>query len=705
MRLRRLGLLIAAATWFCAADGCWSAEIACLTTDFAAIGINDHGCLSTIATKAERRNYLAIGQPAPLLQVRIGGKYYLPNTGLWDAPSHRLTLRYDGPGVRVVVASESAPSYVTFAIVDVQPRKKVELVLWGPYPTIVGDIVGEVVGVARNPRVAVGIQALNTKTLGGYPDRESDICESRSFDDPGTYPNLPADLREGQEYRGNTAWPTSFGSVLQAYCRDRNRDRVIENWAVPKFLAPAVHDGGVLGSKIALFLCPAAKVLDVLETIELREGLPHPMLDGVWAKRAASANRSYMIVDFSERTIDRAAALAKQAGLNSVYHSSPFETWGHFKLKPRLFPHGIEGLKACSEKARRAGVTIGLHSLSNFTTPNDPYVTPRPDPRLARVGYSTLAADAGPTAAEIPVECPEYFQKKTTMSTAVVGEELIQYDGVSPTAPWQLLRCQRGAWGTHATAHRRGESVGKLLDHEYHVFLTNAELAQEEARNLAAVCNAANVRRISMDGLEGNWSTGCGQYGRVLFAKAWYDALSPQLRGWVFSDASNPAHFNWHINTYYNWGEPWYAGFRQSQTRYRFKNQVFFERNLLPHMLGWFALRRDTTLEDAEWLLARAAGYDAGFALVVGADSLAQQTSATTDRPRSSRSLAAILSAVRGWESARLAGAFPPDIKPQLRDNQREFHLEPAGPGQWDLFPMKSGHRGSPVRVKVSQRT
>ena len=46
--------------------------------------------------------------------------------------------------------------------------------------------------------------------------------------------------------------------------------------------------------------------------------------------------------------------------------------------------------------------------------------------------------------------------------------------------------------------------------------------------------------------------------------------------GQVINDASNPGHFNWHIYTRMNWGEPWYAGFRESQTLYRFKNQVLF---------------------------------------------------------------------------------------------------------------------------------
>jgi hypothetical protein len=136
-----------------------------------------------------------------------------------------------------------------------------------------------------------------------------------------------------------------------------------------------------------------------------------------------------------------------------------------------------------------------------------------------------------------------------------------------------------------------------------------------------------------------------------------------------------------------NWGEPWYAGFRESQTLYRFKNQVLFERNFMPHMLGWFALRPGTSLEDAEWLLARAAGFDAGFTLATSLASTAQLAAdpASADTARQFGATAAILASIAQWETARMSGAFPPAVKALLRDNTREFHLSPVARGRWDL--------------------
>jgi hypothetical protein len=173
----------------------------------------------------------------------------------------------------------------------------------------------------------------------------------------------------------------------------------------------------------------------------------------------------------------------------------------------------------------------------------------------------------------------------------------------------------------------------------------------------------------------------------------------------VINDASNPGHFNWHIYTRMNWGEPWGAGFRKGQTLYRFKNQLYFERNLMPHMLGWFALSQETTLADAEWLLARAAGFDAGFALATSLASTAQLSAdpSSAEALHKYGSTPAILEAVREWETARMSGAFPESLEAQLRDNTKEFHLDPAGPGEWDLHPVLTAEPrtlGPAIRIR-----
>ena len=143
-----------------------------------------------------------------------------------------------------------------------------------------------------------------------------------------------------------------------------------------------------MGSRIALFACPAAQALETIGAIEVAEGLPHPMLDGVWAKVATNANCSYLIVDFSEQTIDRAIEMTRRAGLELPLSQLAVRDLGPLQAEAQPVPERLGRVAGVCRKARQAGVRIGFHTLSNFITPNDPYVTPKPDPRLARIGAS-----------------------------------------------------------------------------------------------------------------------------------------------------------------------------------------------------------------------------------------------------------------------------------------------------------------------------
>lgn len=591
-----------------------------------------------------------------------------------------LTLRYDG-GLEAMIRVEEKPTHVTFELVAFNRPGDVELVAWGPIPTRIRRSIGETVGVVRDEEFAIGLQALNVKTLGGYPWTDNDAMPQFDIFEQDDYSDLSEANKREVLYRVEAAKPERFGSTLQAYCRNRSEERAVANWGHQQYVSPVFEDGGIVGSKIALFGCPADRALDTVGRIELEEGLPHPMIDGVWGKTATTASAAYLINDFGEETIEQALEYTKKAGLRYLYHSGPFKTWGHFELDPKAFPSGWDGLRRCVEKAEKEGIFVGVHTLSNFITTNDPYVTPVPDARLAKVGSSALTEDIDAEQTEIAIASPDFFgqAENDNLHTAMVGQELVRYEKVSGSPPWRLLSCQRGAWGTKASAHRSGSAVSRLADHAYKVFLTDAELGAEVAGRIAALFNDCGLRQISFDGLEGNRSTGMGNYGEILFTKAWWDGLSDDIKRHAIIDASRTSHYFWHIYSRMNWGEPWYAGFRESQTEYRLKNQAYFERNLMPGMLGWFSLRENTSVEDIEWMLARSAAFGAGYALVAGENAL--EANGQTDE---------ILDLIGEWERARMAGAFSNEQKEQMKDIANEFRLERTAEGRWSLRQVRS---------------
>ncbi len=660
-----------------------NAQVSFETNQFR-LSLTKSGQLSELTRTSTNKNYLPAGEQSYLLRIKLQGKELLPLSIEWKKQRSELVLIYPASNATATVKVKQQSGYISFTLQQLTVAKEVDWIQWGPFPTTIADTVGEVVGVVRDKDFAIGFQALNIKTLGGNPAVDSDIQPAYDVFAEGNKVDVLKEDQDKQLFRGDVGKPMPYGSLLQAYCRNRNKDRIIDNWSHPRYLSPAyTKDGGVLGSSLAIFGVATGEALSTISNIEMQENLPHPMLDGVWGKQARHATASYLIMDFDENNLQELLDITKQAGLGYLYHGDPFETGGHFRLRSKSFPNNWASMKTYVDKATAQNISLGVHTLSNFITTNDPYVTPVPDKRLARVGYSTLSAAVDANAKEIAIKDESFFNQfqNNTLKAVVIGNEIIRYGSVSAAAPWKLLDCQRGSYGTTASSHAVNDSIGKLMDHPYQVFLGNHELDQEMAKTIARLFNETGLMQISFDGLEGCWSEGMGDYGKQLFTKTWFDNLKPELKGKVINDASNPGHYFWHIYTRMNWGEPWYAGFRESQLQLRLKNQQFYRRNLMPSMLGWFSLRAETTPEDIEWMLALGAGYEAGFGL---------STSLETLRKHGKKD--EMLALIKLWEKARMDGIFSEDHKAHLRGLKNEFHLEKADVNSYTLTPVYNAY-------------
>ena len=199
------------------------------------------------------------------------------------------------------------------------------------------------------------------------------------------------------------------------------------------------------------------------------------------------------------------------------------------------------------------------------------------------------------------------------------------------------------------------------------------------SKNIANLYNQTGLRQISFDGLEGNRSTGLGTYGESLMPYVWYNTLSDDLKSHLIIDASRTTHFFWHIYTRMNWGEPWYAGFRESQTEYRMKNQPYFKRNFMPGMLGWFKMTPETSIEDVEWLLTRSAAHNAGFAFIAGDEAI--QKNGNKNK---------ILQLIGDWEKIRLKGLFTKNQIEIMKDIDTEYTLVTSNENEFDLHRVNS---------------
>ncbi|HLO79954.1 MAG TPA: hypothetical protein VK166_03295 [Chitinophagaceae bacterium] len=616
------------------------------------MSLDKRGYFTEISNKLTGKNYLYTDTLAPLMTLVSGDKKYQPNSLTYDKAKKKISLNYGEAGVAIDILVTVKATHLVLEVIKAVPANKIDAVIWGPIPTTINKIIGEIIGVVRDQDVALGIQVLNIKTLGGdYPNREGSTWS-----------------------RGIAAVPAKWGSLLQAYAINRDRDRYVDGWGGQQMNMPvkAMKGETVVGTRIAIFTCNEPGTLDRLERIEIDEKLPHPTIKGVWFKKSGIYGKSYLISSFGESDIEEMIGYVKKAGLISLYHEGPSQSWGHYILDPKQFPNGRNGLKNCADKAHAAGLYLGMHTLTNFINTNDPYVTPVPDKRLSITGFSALVKNIDSVQNEIEVASPEYFnnEKANSLHTVKIGSELIRYRSVSAKPPYVLLDCQRGAFGSSKAPHRSGELVGKLFDHPYNVFFPDLDMQREIAKNIANLMNETGVDHLDLDGHEGALASGQGDYAIELFAKDVYENVKHDL----IMGTSLSKTFYWHTGSYYNWGEPWYGGFKESMQQYRIDNQGLFDRNFMPHMLGWYLLSENTSLPEMEWMLARAAGYSAGFAMVARPEALRKNPITNS-----------LLDAIREWETAKHGNAFSAAQKEALKNPKNEFHLEKIADGKWTL--------------------
>lgn len=670
--------------------GLWSVALSSppgfmMTTEHMKLSIDAAGNIESLKGGKKAVEYIPAGQRAPLLSLFKDGVYARPVSMTPNRSKKTITLKYPNGSVATIGFSEKG-SYLRFELLSLAPRNGTEAIVWGPYPTTISRLIGETVGVVRDSLFAIGVQSLRINTIEGIPD-DGDNPGGGAYIDPLPSQSLPDALKDkvGQPvaidvngegdmpeyvrlYRGSLAVKKPYGSELRLFARDRRIPRTIGAGKTLQYVTPVESD--FTGSAIALFGCPEPEVLNTIEKIELGEGLPHPMIDGVWIKRSRRMGEAYMM--YEGKDMDKCIEYARNCNFRLVHIGDIFKSWGHFDLQTGRFPNGAEDIRKLTARAKEHGISLGVHTLTTFTGTNDPYVTPIPSDSLCKTGSSVLARDIGAEDRVIYIKDPQWFQNTGSTHTIKIGKELIAYKSVSNEAPWRLLDCVRGQFKTERSAHKAGTAVDKLANNSYRGFLPDIHLQDAYARRMAEVCNETGIDLMDFDGFEGLEATGHGGYGENKFIDLWYRTLDRDR----LVCGSTTAHYYWHIYSYMNWGEPWYSGLRESQINYRIENQRYFERNYMPGMLGWFKLENSYRPEEIEWIQARSTAFDAGYLLRVD------------ENIEKSGFKEVFFEAIREWQKARHAKAFTADQIIRMKDPKNEFHLEKVSDNSWNLYPV-----------------
>jgi len=467
---------------------------------------------------------------------------------------------------------------------------------------------------------------------------------------------------------------------------------------------------GFAGAKVALIACPQKSLRAVMkEVVSAAPELPRTRIGGPWALDSVNNYGSYLfnMGDMSEEKVDDWIRLAQSLGITQIdFHGGQSFRFGDCHPNPKTYPRGRASFKAVIDKLHKAGILAGLHTYAFFMAKNCPWVTPVPDPRLAKDATFTLAAPLTAEATAVPVE--ETTEKMSNVTgffvrnsvTLQVDDELITYSDVSREPPWQFTKCKRGAHGTRVAAHAKGAKVHHLREC-FGLFVPDGDstLLTEVAAKTAEMFNECGFDMIYLDALDGEDVIAGRENGWHYGSKFTWE-ICKRLKRPAIMEMSTFHHHLWFVRARMGaWDHP-----TRSHKKFidiHCAGNESCRRMFLPAHLGWWAFKtwtgpqgEPTFADDIEYLCTKALANNCGLSVMGITPENAPKTPAL---PR----LAAI---VKRYEELRRAKYFPESVKEKLRVPGDEFTLVDLDAGSGFGVPALAGsHNSSAIQTKPAK--
>jgi len=479
------------------------------------------------------------------------------------------------------------------------------------------------------------------------------------------------------------------------------------------------------GTKYALVGSPTPDLLPRIEKIELDNGLPHPTLGGVWARKSQEILKSYLFVDLTENNADSIIDYAKAGGLGYivVYDWDWEGTYGTYPINRKYFPNGDAGLKVVSDKIHSAGLKFGMHNLDLVVDKTDALVHPVPASGFLMYPdrRRTLATAIGLADTFIPTTTsPAGLLAKADKSRfhgrdLRIGDEIVTYDDLQTTPPYGFTGCKRGAHGTVAAAHPAGVPVDNFAEFiNFYLPDIKSDLYDRVAKGEAGSLNKFGFDFIYPDGNFENLTDWPEQPKWYI-----YNLEVSKLFGYTQREvlfAHTPSDdYSWHIFSRGNTVDFVFSGIKEHFDRESVEGRKWCVDNLQPFEFGWFGFMAHS--EEALATRPREMEYAWSKALAYGAAMSLETSKKEMDGNGRTRE---IFSIVKNWEELKLNNYFSEKIREQLKAPGQEFTLQRAASGQWQVLPatyspdkyvtgksswtVENPHNSQPLRVTIEAK-
>lgn len=728
----------------CTTDTSWD-----FNTDYFGISINNEGYITSMknTTVSPVREMGATDKPSPLMSLYNSDKkeYYYPKKAAFDNASNTFKIKYTNGSV-AKIAIEPTGKYFKLTLKSLKPRNGADDVQWGSYYTGITNLMGEIIGVARDTSAvtnySIGVMALDDNTIGGTSDIEGDAAPFQYIihsPDPELYP-LPDHLHEGQVFSlggdgkndvafyankepyyrimyGNAALVDEKGRIyLQYHSRNRTINRQVCYSLIPNMSANTPNHIDVetipgvdfTGSSIALWGSPDdIALLDVMQDIVLSEGLPYPTVNGKWIKDPAvfmpdvnaSGGLYDSIIPYTERLGFKAICAHNLGFLRPNRGNEGYLDGKDFERKPFKMSSGDKSHKEFGEMAKEKNLLLGRVNISNALAPGTKDASPVPSDSLCYQQKRLLMNDISATDTVIIVNDPTYLEEiasweghSRNLNMVKIGKELIHYMGISDTQPYTLQNVTRGYWRTNATGHSANDTIYKLqvtVSGGYDGIVPNLALQDEIANLYGDICAINNMAHYDFDGQEFLFNNGHGYYTTKRFFRKMFERAAEKGVPYIRFTGATLSEGAWHYQSSWNVGggrNMYDAETREwgSSTSQGKDIRDVAHANFFPASFGRnFGINKHSTVEKFEHIQAISVGAGATYFLNLNQNDV-----------ESCPQKDAIFRTIRTWEDARSANAFPRNIKNMLTIPEYNWRLEAGEDGNsWTLHRLIDGKK------------
>lgn len=345
------------------------------------------------------------------------------------------------------------------------------------------------------------------------------------------------------------------------------------------------------------------------------------------------AQKPYIIADFTEKELPTMLSLCHQGGFETLVVRTPFSTCGHYEWNESFAPEGDLSVRRMVQAAANDGITLGLLVQEDVISLNDAYFAPKYYHQYQHTEPLVLFDELTAEDVDILLRRNELFKTPSTLNLLLIEDEVVSFGTMEFAGDLVLLHhCTRGLYGTSKVPHGLDAKVYRVWDTPDRNVIPDGELRQMVRQQLADRLGAAEVSLVLQKGAPGQ------------------EMLDKSIR----------------VRKVENW-----------------ENE-----GIVNNTLGWFMVhpadkkRPATTMSELEWVLSKAAAFNASFGLIADLKSMTGHGMCSE-----------MLETMRQWNLLTQLNAFTPMQKESMKDPYLDWHLERQTDSLYRVYPCNFSRR------------